>query len=262
MSSYFRDKFTSKNYDLDNSTAVKKIKLSYIKPNPLNPFETGNLESLKADIAEQGILTPLTVYAKGLNEYILLSGHRRTEACEELQEEGLLDDDYEINAFVVKQPANEDEELDMLVALNGYREVKEENDLVKLVNIYNQRYLDLKVKPKGEKREWIANKLFISGRHVSNLLNPENQKARLSTKSSTPATTSLTTEEEINDLILSTFKKTEKALSKALKQLQGIEKEGFHVDYQPVNRAKSLIGNKIRELESEMSPSDSFKMKM
>ncbi len=57
--------------------------------NPRHLFDRAQLDSLKKNIREHGVLVPLTIYRpKGQKKYSILDGERRYRCCVELEEEG------------------------------------------------------------------------------------------------------------------------------------------------------------------------------
>lgn len=64
-----------------------KIQIDKIIPNPLNTFEITGIEELRANIAMNGLLTPLTVLSDTDDTYILISGERRYHALKPLAKE-------------------------------------------------------------------------------------------------------------------------------------------------------------------------------
>jgi ParB family transcriptional regulator, chromosome partitioning protein len=77
-----------------------------VKPSANNPrllFDIEQLAELKKNIAEHGVLVPITVYqAKGQSKYSILDGERRFRCVVELRSEGHLDQHGE----PLKLPAN------------------------------------------------------------------------------------------------------------------------------------------------------------
>ncbi len=71
---------------------LMKLTPEEIKPNPNNPrllFDPDQLEQLKKNIREHGVLVPITVYqAKGQAKYSILDGERRYRCVRELNKEG------------------------------------------------------------------------------------------------------------------------------------------------------------------------------
>ena len=83
-----------------------------IKPSPSNPrflFDPAQLAELKKNIAEHGVLVPITVYqAKGQRKYSILDGERRYRCVIELDSEGHKDEHGQrvrIPANVVEPPS-------------------------------------------------------------------------------------------------------------------------------------------------------------
>ena len=69
----------------DNSGLVVEIEIDKIKPNPLQPrnvFDNESLLELAASIQEHGLLQPILVYEDMDNsdEYFLIAGERRLRA--------------------------------------------------------------------------------------------------------------------------------------------------------------------------------------
>jgi ParB/RepB/Spo0J family partition protein len=59
------------------------------RTNPRNLFDQPQLDALKKNIKEHGVLVPITVYQpKGQKKYSILDGERRYRCCVELEEEG------------------------------------------------------------------------------------------------------------------------------------------------------------------------------
>jgi ParB family transcriptional regulator, chromosome partitioning protein len=70
--------------------------------NPRHLFDPDELASLKKNIAEHGVLVPLTIYQpKGQSKYSILDGERRYRCCRELADEGRV---YPIPANIVVPP--------------------------------------------------------------------------------------------------------------------------------------------------------------
>jgi ParB family chromosome partitioning protein len=62
---------------------ARLIDIALIRPNPLQPRKTSDqqaLEELAESIREQGLLQPIVVRPEG-DEFIIIAGHRRFEAC-------------------------------------------------------------------------------------------------------------------------------------------------------------------------------------
>ena len=65
---------------------TKNIPLSQIKPNPFQPrenFDSQSLEELTQSIKEKGVIQPISVRKIGDNQYELIAGERRFRATKE-----------------------------------------------------------------------------------------------------------------------------------------------------------------------------------
>src|SRR5947208_155226 len=74
------------------SGTLIKLSTKDIVPSRNNPrrlFDRAELDSLKANIRQHGVLVPITVYrSKGQKTYSILDGERRHRCCVELEREG------------------------------------------------------------------------------------------------------------------------------------------------------------------------------
>ena len=64
---------------------IYEIPLSEIDPFPDHPFQVRmdeDMEQLVESVKERGLITPITVRKKEDGRYEIVSGHRRTKACE------------------------------------------------------------------------------------------------------------------------------------------------------------------------------------
>jgi ParB/RepB/Spo0J family partition protein len=84
---------------------LMKLSPDEIKPNPNNPrllFDPAQLQQLKKNIREHGVLVPITVYQpRGQTKYSILDGERRYRCVRELNKEGHK---LELPANVVETP--------------------------------------------------------------------------------------------------------------------------------------------------------------
>lgn len=74
----------------EDETQVEEIslhKLHAFKGHPFNVLEDADLDQLKQSIEQNGVLTPIIVRLKNgcMDEYEIISGHRRKKACELLE---------------------------------------------------------------------------------------------------------------------------------------------------------------------------------
>lgn len=113
------------------SGQLKRLKAQDIKPSLSNPrllFDPPQLAELKTNIAQHGVLVPLTVFQpKGQTKYSILDGERRYKCVVELNSEGHLGQDGE----ALRLPANIVEPPTMIAGLlymfsiHNYREAWE-----------------------------------------------------------------------------------------------------------------------------------------
>src|SRR5262245_5555704 len=72
--------------------SLVRLSTSEIVPSRNNPrhlFDRPELDALKKNISEHGVLVPITVFRpKGQRKYSILDGERRYRCCVELEEEG------------------------------------------------------------------------------------------------------------------------------------------------------------------------------
>src|SRR5574341_622964 len=87
------------------SGELKRLKPEEIIPSKSNPrhlFDRPELDDLKKNIRQHGVLVPITVYQpKGQKKYSILDGERRFRCCIELQAEGI---EIDLPANVVAPP--------------------------------------------------------------------------------------------------------------------------------------------------------------
>lgn len=86
--------------------SLKHLDPEDVKPNPNNPrmlFDPEQLAELKKNIAEHGVLVPITVYQpKGQTKFSILDGERRFRCVRDLNSEGHRDK----NGLPLRLPAN------------------------------------------------------------------------------------------------------------------------------------------------------------
>jgi ParB family chromosome partitioning protein len=110
---------------------LRHLAVSEVKPSTNNPrhlFDLEELEDLKMNIAEHGVLVPITVYqAKGQSKFSILDGERRYRCVRDLVDEGRVGDDGEplkLPANVVEPPTKIAHLLYMF-SIHNYREAWE-----------------------------------------------------------------------------------------------------------------------------------------
>ncbi len=156
--------------DESNNYATRKIKLLSIDDisiNPLNRAPINNIEDLQDTISELGLQTPLTVYKRENNDYVIINGERRFNAIMKLGWE-------EVPVLIIDKPSSLLEEKLLILDANAQRELTQEHKVLRAKE-YEEVYLELKQLDKEQirgiaKRDWIAKHMNISGRQVSNLL--------------------------------------------------------------------------------------------
>ena len=82
----------SKSKELIPSGTLVTLTIEDIIPSRSNPrhlFDRPELDALKKNIRQHGVLVPLTIYRpKGQKKYSILDGERRYRCCVELEDEG------------------------------------------------------------------------------------------------------------------------------------------------------------------------------
>jgi len=99
---------------------TKNISIDLIESSPRNKrsMETAAIQALAMNIAQNSLLSPITVYEKD-GRYVILSGNRRFEALKSLG----WDD---IPCFIAEQPADEYDEQEIIMAGNFHRSKPDE----------------------------------------------------------------------------------------------------------------------------------------
>jgi ParB family chromosome partitioning protein len=137
---------------------VAKLDLDQIRPNPYQPretFEEQSLSELAASIAEHGLIQPITVRVVGPKRYEIISGERRYRASKlagmETVEAYIRDADDEdmLEWSLVENIQRED--LDPIEEAQGYQRLMEECELT-------QAQVAVRV---GKDRSTIANSLRL-----------------------------------------------------------------------------------------------------
>ena len=151
------------------------INVEDVRPNPMNMyhFEDEVIDSLANSIKKYGQLENATVYEDTSKndgcKYTLIGGESRYRAIISLVEKGEHEGNF--NVTVVDKPNENDDELEMLLHDNIQRH-KTKKTMIKEIELYEEIYKRMVEKgqrPAGEKREWIGNKVGISGRNVDRL---------------------------------------------------------------------------------------------
>ena len=124
----------------NNNSGVKKINISQIKPNPIQPrknFQDNELNELATSIKNQGLIQPVIVRMLDNDNYQIVAGERRWRAS---QLAGLheldcvvkeLEDNEVLEAALIENIQRED--LNVIEEANAYK------GLVKIKNITNEK---------------------------------------------------------------------------------------------------------------------------
>lgn len=196
------------------------INVEDVRPNPMNMyhFEDEVIDSLANSIKKYGQLENATVYEDTSKndgcKYTLIGGESRYRAIISLVEKGEHGGNF--NVTVVDKPNENDDELEMLLHDNIQRH-KTKKTMIKEIELYEEIYKRMVEKgqrPAGEKREWIGNKVGISGRNVDRL------KKEFLEQPSTDNSNNQIEREITNKDINNAIKRNVKALKKTVKMME------------------------------------------
>lgn len=147
-------------------TTMRNIEVDDIYPNPLNNMPIESIEELAEVLKNDGQQTPCIVYKERNNHYILLSGERRWKANK-------LNNIDLVPCVIVDKPLTEAEERLMIEAGNAQREETPQVVKQRVLN-YSEVYDLLKEEGKIEahklKRDWIGERMNMSGRNIQRYL--------------------------------------------------------------------------------------------
>lgn len=203
------------------------INVEDVRPNPMNMyhFEDEVIDSLANSIKKYGQLENATVYEDTSKndgcKYTLIGGESRYRAIISLVEKGEHEGNF--NVTVVDKPNENDDELEMLLHDNIQRH-KTKKTMIKEIELYEEIYKRMVEKgqrPAGEKREWIGNKVGISGRNVDRL------KKEFLEQPSTDNSNNQIEREITNKDINNAIRRNVKALKKTVKMME--DKGDIHV---------------------------------
>ena len=215
------------------------INVEDVRPNPMNMyhFEDEVIDSLANSIKKYGQLENATLYEDTSKNdgctYTLIGGESRYRAIISLVEKGEHEGNF--NVTVVDKPNENDDELEMLLHDNIQRH-KTKKTMIKEIELYEEIYKRMVEKgqrPAGEKREWIGNKVGISGRNVDRL-----KKEFLEQPSSDNSTNQI--EREItNKDINNAIRRNVKALKKTVKMME----DKGDIDVSLIEEFNDIINN-------------------
>lgn len=196
------------------------INVEDVRPNPMNMyhFEDEVIDSLANSIKKYGQLENATVYEDTSKndgcKYTLIGGESRYRAIISLVEKGEHEGNF--NVTVADKPNENDDELEMLLHDNIQRH-KTKKTMIKEIELYEEIYKRMVEKgqrPAGEKREWIGNKVGISGRNVDRL------KKEFLEQPSTDNSNNQIEREITNKDINNAIRRNVKALKKTVKMME------------------------------------------
>lgn len=152
----------------------KKVFIEDIVPSKFNQYPMQEIEELALNIAETGLLHPITLYQMDDDKYMILSGERRYRAMKLNYENG--DDRWEEIPAIIKVDKLDDRLLKRYIRRgNANRESLSKELKIDMVRESLEDYYitkDLNQIPKGMlKRKWISMDTGFSERSVQDYLN-------------------------------------------------------------------------------------------
>lgn len=151
---------------------IKMLPVDQLHDNPENFYDLSDLDTLVEDIDRQGLKTPLYVVPDDENGYMVISGHRRKAAVQELIDRGKYGTDKLPCYIGVKK--NEAEAMLDLIMLNATTRVISDAETVKqcekLEEVFKKLEADGK-KVQGRMRDKIAAALNVSPAQVGKVEN-------------------------------------------------------------------------------------------
>lgn len=215
------------------------INVEDVRPNPMNMyhFEDEVIDSLANSIKKYGQLENATVYEDTSKndgcKYTLIGGESRYRAIISLVEKGEHEGNF--NVTVVDKPNENDDELEMLLHDNIQRH-KTKKTMIKEIELYEEIYkrmVEKGLRPAGEKREWIGNKVGISGRNVDRL------KKEFLEQPSTDNSNNQIEREITNKDINNAIRRNVKALKKTVKMME----DKGDIDVSLIEEFNDIINN-------------------
>jgi ParB family chromosome partitioning protein len=141
------------------SKDLNKVPIEFIQPNPDQPrkiFDKNSLEDLSQSIKAQGIIQPIIVRKKGLNNYEIVAGERRWRASQlaKIHEVPVvikdIDDKTALEFAIIENVQRSD--LNAIEESNGYK------NLIERYNYTQDQLADVV----GKSRSHIANTIRLS----------------------------------------------------------------------------------------------------
>lgn len=232
---------------MSNGQSYRKIHVDEIRVNKNNFYHEEDDEDYYVDsmaelLKNDGMDANGVLYEDdSINDgktYTLLSGERRFKATKKNYENGIGDGLF--FAKVVKKPENETEEMLRIISANNQRN-KSKELRKKEVNALQMCWDELVArgeKPKGRKREWMAEKIGVSPRMIQNYLK-DDEAARDDEKNDQDCSNdSCDTEYE-------ELKSDFKRFSKRARELYGVDvkitKKSINVAYEDISELKHVL---------------------
>lgn len=151
---------------------IKMLPVDQLHDNPENFYDLSDLDTLVEDIDRQGLKTPLYVVPDDDNGYMVISGHRRKAAVQELINSGKYGTD-KLPCYIGVKKSESETMLD-LIMLNATTRVISDAETVKqcekLEEVFKQLEADGK-KVHGRMRDKIAAALNVSPAQVGKVEN-------------------------------------------------------------------------------------------
>lgn len=161
--------------------SIDKIRINRLNEVLYDDVEDDMLNGLMDSIKEHGQMENAIAYKDNYDysgdvdgkEYTLIGGNTRYMAIKKLYENG--EGDGYINITIIDKPENHNKELEIMISNNIQRR-KSSEERYHEIQIFEAAYRHLPEKPNGTKRDWIGEKLGISGRYVDKLINKFNPR--------------------------------------------------------------------------------------
>lgn len=173
--------------NMAQATVVKKIHIDDIRENKLNNYDMDEIEELSLLIKEKGQRSNAIVYYDSEMDdgkhYTLISGHRRYCAIKMLYDQQKHDGFLECR--ICEKPLTELDEKEMILIDNAQREKKLKDRKWEVLvgqELYKRDKAAGIVPPGTKARDYIGQKIGLSGRQVQNILSQLNKKKETKVK--------------------------------------------------------------------------------
>lgn len=236
---------------------IKYVDADKIVCNPLNDAPVIQIEELAASILECGLKEPLNVY-KVNGTYLLDGGQRRFTAIQDyIFGKGLTftyagkECDEIIPVVILPRPENLLLEYESIAADNMRREYDNEEDYLQFVGAVMDRYdyfVQMGMKPSGERREWIGRMIGKKGRTATNWMNKVEEIREL-TDDAIPSGEEKGTEKGSKPKKEPSLEKTVLKLNKqCIKALELADEKDEHEIAAGLQRVKNMLNMVLQEM--------------